>query len=332
MKKLRFALPKGSLNNENRWNTEALLLQAGFDIKGYSPSSRSYAPKIKNDDELEAIVDRPQNMPPELNDGVFDLAILGSDIKEEWRLAGVDLARLCDLEYGYANLVVAVPASSQADNLGSYLREMSSKEALVCATEYPLITQDRISRNGAFRETFGEGKPVIVTKYGKRGNNPRLRIIESYGATESAVNPKNSADFVVETSSSGGTLKGNSLKAIETLIESSAGLYTTEAVLRDRWKKDKINYVRALLEGAVKARRTDYVVFNLPNEREKEMLEYLKRERLYTKTPTITRSGQYIQVGIEVPMSRWLQIFSALIDHGADDIIRLNPAKIISSG
>lgn len=329
MNKLRFALPKGSLNDKDRWNTEALLVQAGFDIKGYPPSSRKYSPEIRNDLELEAIVDRPQNMPQELADDVFDLAILGSDIEEERRLAGVDLVRLCDLEYGYANLVVAVPDTKQANDFDSYFSEMSSKQVLRCATEYPLITQDRIWRNAVFNEIFGEGKPLIVTKYGRFGENERLVINESYGATESSINPKNSADFIVESTSTGQSLKENSLKPIETLVESSAGLYTTEKVLNDQWKNEKIRYVQALLEGVVKARRTDYIIFNLPTELERKMLEYLQKEKLYSKEPTITRNGQYIQIGIEITKSKWLNVFRDLRRFGAEDIMRINPTQII---
>ena len=330
MNKLRFALPKGSLNQEGRWSTEELLLQAGFDIRGYSPSSRSYAPKITNDSELEAIVDRPQNMPPELKDGVFDLAILGSDIAEEWKLGGVNLERVCDLEYGYADLVVAVPVSSQAQDFDSYLEEMSSTDVLRCATEYTLITQDRVSRSPVFRTTFGDGKPVMVTKYGLFGDNGRVLVKESYGATESAVNPKESADFVVETSQSGESLRKNFLKPVGVWIKSSAGLYTTKEVLEDRWKYNKIQYVKELLQGVVKSKSTDYIIFNLTEKNEQKMLGYLEGEQLFSKTPTITRNDQYIQIGIEVPKSRWLEVFRSLKQYGAEDIMRIKPNQIIS--
>lgn len=329
MKKLRFALPKGSLNDSSRWSTEALLRQAGFDIFGYAPSSRSYSLRIRNEPELEAIVDRPQNMPTGLKNGVFDLAILGADIAEEWRLAGIDLVRLCDLEYGYANLVVAVPNSVNVNGLGSYLSEMFSKAIIRCATEYPLITQDRISRNGAYQQLFGNKKPIIIAKYGNFGDNPRLAIIESDGATESAAYSKKSADFIVETSSSGKTLEENNLRVIETLLESSAGLYTTEEVLRDSWKADKVDFVKTLLEGVVKARKTDYIVFNLPKEREQEMLAYLQREGLFAKEPTVSRNENYLQIGIEVPKSRWLEVVPNLKKYGAEDILRFKPTQII---
>jgi ATP phosphoribosyltransferase len=329
MKKLKFALPKGSLNDLNRGNTEALLKEAGFDIQGYSPSSRSYSPIIKNDLELETIVDRPQNMPLSLKNGIYDLGILGEDIAEENRLARIDLMRLCDLEYGYADLVVAVSNSSNFTDLDSYLIRISTKEIIRCETEYPFITQDRIYRNQTYQKLFGNKKPVIVSKYGRFGDNPKLIITQSEGATESAINPKQSADFIVESSSSGKTLGENNLKAIETLLKSSAGLYTTEEVLKDSWKADKIDFVKTMLEGVIKARKTNYIVFNLPRQKERTMLDYLEREKLFAKEPTITKDGRYLQIGIEVLKSRWAEIVYGLKKKGAEDIIRFEPTQII---
>ncbi len=269
-------------------------------------------------------------MPRELRDGVFDLAILGQDIAEEWRLAGFGLDKISDLEYGYANLVVAVPDTLNVRNLNSYLKRVSKKNIVRCDTEYPFITQDKIYKNKKYRELFNQGKPMIVSKFGKIGKNTRLIINDSYGATESAVNPKQSADFIVECSSSGKTLDENNLKAIDTLIESSAVLYTTEEALRDPWKNKKIDFIKTMLDGVVKARKTDYIVFNIPNKKKEQMLKYLRREKLYTKEPTITANeGNYLQIGIEILKSKWLNIAYGLKRHGADDIVRLDPSQII---
>lgn len=328
MNKLCFALPKGSLNDSSRWSTEDLLKEAGFDIKGYAPSSRSYSPVIANDSELEITIDRPQNMPPDLRDRIIDLAILGRDIAEEWRLAGVNIIRLCGLEYGYVNLVVAVPDSLGIEDFDSYLKKMPTVKVIRCATEFPLIAQDRIFRSQIYNQLCGNKKPIIVTRYGQFGDNPKLIITESYGATESAIK-KGSADFIVEVSASGKTLAENGLKPIGTLLESSAGLYTIEDVLKDSWKAEKINFIKALLEGVVKARKTDYLWFNIPKEREQLMLEYLQREKLFAKEPAIIRNGQYLQISIEIPKSRWLEVMYGLKKNGAEDIIRLNPAQII---
>lgn len=333
MKKLRFALPKGSLNKEGRWSTEALLKQAGFDIVGYEPSSRSYAPKIKDVPfKLESIVDRPQNMPQELNEGVIDLGILGTDIAEEWRLAGVNLVKICDLGYGYADLVVAVPIESSRLDLNSYLSSMSDKRILRCATEYPFVAQEKISKIPAYQSKFGSKKPMIKSKYGTFGENQRLVIIESYGATESAVNPKKSADFLVECTSTGTTLKENGLKPIETLIESSAGLYSTEEVMKDAWKADNILFISDLLQGAVKARKTYFMVFNVQRDgSEGDMVRYLKENKLCAKEPTVNEGTSYSQFQIQVPKDRVLRVLRDLRSFGAEDINILQPSLTITS-
>jgi ATP phosphoribosyltransferase len=329
MKELRFTLPKGSLNENGRWSTEEFLLRAGLDIKGYSPSSRNYSPTIKNDAELEAIVDRPQNMPRKMSKCMYDAGIFGYDIAEEFgRLAGIGLVKVCGLEYGYANLVVAVGKNALTDSLDRYIA--NAELPIECATEYPLITREKISQNKAYKERFGSIMPMIETsKYGNIGQNSQFRITELWGATESAIKPNGSADIIVECTSTGQTLAENGLVAIETLMESSAGLYTTEKALSDSWKAEKINYLKELFMGVAKARKTDYIVFNIARENGENMLRYLQQENLYSKEPTIIRGGRYEQISIEVEKQRWLSIYGGLRKNGAEDIIRMKAEQII---
>ncbi|MBD3313457.1 hypothetical protein GF345_03375 [Candidatus Woesearchaeota archaeon] len=324
-RRLRFALPKGSLNTTGRWSTESLLKEAGFDIKGYSPESRSYSLIIANDEELEAIVDRPQNMPADLRDSIIDLAIMGKDIAEEWNLADARMVRLCSLGYGYADLVLAGPSCITRDG---FYADLKREKEIRLATEYPLITQDWLENNESYILSFGNKKPLLIAKYGITGANEKIRITESYGATESAI-AKGSADFIVECISSGETLAKNELKPIEILLQSSAGLYTTEDALSDPWKADKIGFVRTLLQGAVKARDTDYIIFNVRKSREEKIKDYLQKERLFSKEPTVIRDGEYLQVGIEIARSRWTQVAYGLRSNGAEDIVRMNPVQII---
>ena len=71
MKKLKLGLPKGSLQE----TTYALMKKAGFTIQG---TSRSYMPSI-DDDELEIILVRAQEMARYVGQGVLDCGITGLD-------------------------------------------------------------------------------------------------------------------------------------------------------------------------------------------------------------------------------------------------------------
>jgi ATP phosphoribosyltransferase len=332
-KRLRFALPIGSLNDGERGYTEELLKLAGFDIFGYNPKSRVYAPIIRNDSELEAIVDRPQNMPPKLEAGTYGLAILGSDIACEWSLAGVKLELVCNLSYGSSKLVAAVDNSVKANDLDSFIRDFfkdgAENKTLVCATEYPLITSEKISLSKSYKELFGRAKPLIRTKYCTKGENKFFEIVESYGATESAINPQKSADLIVETTSSGKTLLENGLKPIGTIFESSAGLYTTQRALKDDWKREKIEFVRDMLLGAVRGMNYDYVIFNVEAGKKEPMDDYLKRERLFASEPTVNKGDKYVQFSIQIPKTEWPKTMYGLKQNGAEEIIRLNPYQVI---
>jgi len=148
-------------------------------------------------------------------------------------------------------LVVAAPKTIDADNLSDYLLKMSNGKKIICASEYPLIANKKISNDKAYRKLFGDKKPVIVTKYGKIGENDMLEIFESDGATESGVNvpfeSMRSADFIIETKGSGKTLEDNGLKTIETVIETYAGVYTTSKILSDQRKAEEIERIVNIL-------------------------------------------------------------------------------------
>ena len=71
MNKLKIALPKGSLEQA----TYDLFKKAGFAI---GASARSYAPTA-DDEELEVVLFRPQEMPRYIEDGIVDCGLTGRD-------------------------------------------------------------------------------------------------------------------------------------------------------------------------------------------------------------------------------------------------------------
>ena len=74
---------KGSLNNVN-CNTHKLLVDAGYEVKGYEPGNEDYEINVLNDPEIKAYLTRPQSAPVELNRKMVDVAIIGEDwVKEE---------------------------------------------------------------------------------------------------------------------------------------------------------------------------------------------------------------------------------------------------------
>ena len=105
-KVLKLGLPKGSLQD----STLELFANAGFH---FSVQSRSYFPSI-DDDELEAILIRAQEMARYVAQGAFDAGLTGKD----WIIeTDSDVVEVADLVYSKASMrpvrwVLAVPESS----------------------------------------------------------------------------------------------------------------------------------------------------------------------------------------------------------------------------
>ncbi len=68
MNQIKLGLPKGSLNNVDRGNTNKVFTDAGYDIRGYTPSKESDRKlRIANDPEILPFLTRPQSTPVELS-------------------------------------------------------------------------------------------------------------------------------------------------------------------------------------------------------------------------------------------------------------------------
>ena len=86
--KLKLGLPKGSLQEP----TFALFGRAGYSLK---VSTRSYQPVI-DDDTIEPILLRPQEIPIYVQEGVLDAGLTGKDWIED---AGAGVHEVCELRY-----------------------------------------------------------------------------------------------------------------------------------------------------------------------------------------------------------------------------------------
>src|SRR5439155_22379453 len=77
-------------------------------------------------------------------------------------------------------------------------------------------------------------------------------IVEfSWGATE--VKPPQLADAIVEVTETGSSLRANKLRIIETVLESNTQLIANVNSWKDPEKRQKLEDMRMLLEGAINA-------------------------------------------------------------------------------
>lgn len=195
--------------------------KAGFSI---SVAERSYFPSI-DDPEIEPVLLRAQEMARYVETDL-DCGITGEDWIQE---SGAKVTRVGELIYAKQSLrpvrwVVAVPNGSAVKNV----KDLAGKQV---ATELKKVT-----------EKFFKDKKV----------KPSPIVEFSWGATEVKV-AQGLVEAIVELTETGESLKANKLKIIATVCESTTKFIANRNSYKDEWKKNKINQIFTLLQGAIAA-------------------------------------------------------------------------------
>ncbi|MHB2007984.1 MAG: ATP phosphoribosyltransferase, partial [Acidobacteriaceae bacterium] len=67
------------------------------------------------------------------------------------------------------------------------------------------------------------------------------------------VKPPVLADAIVEVTETGSSLRANRLRILETVLESETQLIANTVAYKDPWKKDKLDKIALMLQGAIAA-------------------------------------------------------------------------------
>lgn len=257
--KLRLGLPKGSLQEA----TYSLFERAGFSIRS---SLRSYKPLV-NDLELEPILLRPQEIPIYVENGALDAGLTGFDWVSD---TGVDVVELCELRYSKltANPIRVVMAVA-ADSPYQSVRDLEGKRF---STEYVRLTERFLAEHGVAAE-----------------------VEFSWGACEVKV-PEGLVDAIVVNTETGSSLRAHNLRIIEDLLVSTTRLVANKAAMADDWKKEKLQNLHILLEGAMNASRMVGLKMNVPVAQQTEILALLPA----LKNPTISPLSDTAWVAVEI--------------------------------
>ena len=287
--KLKLGIPKGSLEQA----TIELFRKAGFNIR---TSSRSYFPSI-DDEEIECMLIRAQEMARYVEDGVLDAGLTGRDWVEE---SGARVETLCDLIYakqsfGKVRWVLAVPESS-------IFKSVQDLEGKIIATELVETTKRYLQRNG-------------VT----------AKVEFSWGATE--VKPPVLADAIVEVTETGASLRASNLRIIETVLESNTQLIGNIDSVREEWKRRKLDDIKMLLEGAINALGKVGLMLNVLRENLSAVLAILPA----LKKPTISQLSDegWLALNTVLDESTVRHIIPRLKEAGAQGIVEYPLNKIV---
>jgi ATP phosphoribosyltransferase len=287
--KLKIGLPKGSLQEV----TLNLLAKAGFN---FSVRERSYFP-ASDDDELEAILIRAQEVARYVADGVLDIGITGKD----WIMEnGVDVVEVAELIYSKTSFrpvrwVVAV--SEQSD-----IRTVAD------------LNGKRIATEG-----------VNLTKNYLKKHNVNAEVEFSWGATE-AKTPE-LVDAIVEITESGSSLRANKLRIVDTVLESTVRLIANNESYQNTWKREKVQNIALLLQGAIQASGKVGLKMNLKKSNIEKVMQILPAMKRPTISPLAGNEWVALETIIDEKIVR--EIIPQLKRAGAQDIIEYPLNKVI---
>ncbi|MFC1510901.1 ATP phosphoribosyltransferase [Candidatus Margulisiibacteriota bacterium] len=289
-KKLKIGLPKGSLQE----STLELFKKAGWIIKA---SSRSYYPAV-DDPELEVMLIRAQEMARYVENDILDCGLTGSD----WVLeSGCKVKTVSDLVYAKQGLrkvrwVLAVPE-------GSKVKSVKLLKGKRIATEL-----------------------VNVTKKYLKAKKVNAKVEFSWGATEAK--PPELADAIVELTETGSSLKANRLKIIDTVLESNTVVIASKECLSDAWKKEKLNNLILLLEGALQAESKVGLKMNVMKSRLRNVVRILPA----LQTPTVSELSDLSWVDVDTVVDEKIvrELIPKLKKAGARGIVEYPLNKVIN--
>lgn len=290
MKKLKLGLPKGSLQEA----TFSLFEKAGFKVR---VSSRSYFPTI-DDEEIEIVLLRAQEMSRYVEDEALDCGITGADWIEE---NGSKVERLADLLYAKQSAskvrwVLAVPEESSVKSV----KDLKGKRI---ATELASATKKYLKKNKVSAE-----------------------VEFSWGATEAKV-ASGLVDAVVELTETGSSLRANKLRIVSTVCESTTQFIANRKSTSDPWKRKKMDQIILLLKGALEAENMVGLKMNVREKDLKKVLSVLPA----LQNPTIAPLSQKGWIAIETVITENVvrTLIPRLKDAGAQGIIEYALNKLI---
>jgi len=286
---LNIGLPKGSLQD----STLHLFRKAGFNI---TVGSRSYIP-VMDDPELSGLLIRAQEMARYVQDGILDVGLTGRD----WVLEqNARVKEVCTLLYARGGLrpvrwVVAVPEESPIKSL----KDLQGKRV---ATELVQFTKRYLKKKGI-----------------------EAQVEFSWGATE--VKAPRLADAIVELTETGSSLRANKLRIVETILESTTVLIANRESWKDQRKRQKIENIAMLLQGALRAEEKVGLKMNVCRDDIDRIIEVLPSLQNPTIS-TLSKAG-WFSLEVIVDEKKVRELIPLLKSRGASGIVEYPLNKVI---
>src|SRR5438876_3514178 len=288
-KVLKLGLPAGSLQEA----TAELFRKAGYKI---TFASRSYYPAI-DDPEVHCTLIRAQEMPRYVEDGSLDCGLTGYD----WILENdAKVKELSELVFSKVSKrpvrwVLAVPNDSPIHSV----HDLQGKRI---ATEV-----------------------VNLTRRWLAGHGVEAHVEFSWGATE--VKPPRLADAIVEVTETGSSLRANNLRIVAELLQSTTRFISNEQAYADPWKKQKMDDLVLMLQGAMAAEGKVGLMLNVQKSDLPAVLQILPA--LQKPTVSSLSDEAWVAVNTILDENTVRHIIPQLKQAGARGIVEYPISKII---
>ena len=286
---LKLGIPAGSLQEA----TAALFRKAGYRI---TFSSRSYYPTI-DDDEIECLLIRAQEMARYVEQGILDAGITGHDWVLETEADVVEISELVfsKVSRGPVRWVLCVPNDSPVKSI----KDLEGKRI---ATEAVGLTKRYLAKHGV-----------------------NAAVEFSWGATE--VKPPRLADAIVEVTETGSSLRANDLRIVDEVLQSTTRLIANKKAYTDPWKKVKLDNVALMLESCLAAEAKVGLMMNVRRENLDAILDVLPA--LLKPTISALSDPEWIDVNTIIEESVVRSIVPQLKAAGAKGIVEYAINKLI---
>jgi ATP phosphoribosyltransferase len=286
---LKLGIPAGSLQEA----TAQLFKRAGFNI---TFSSRSYYPAI-DDDEIECLLIRAQEMARYVEQGILDAGITGYD----WVLeTNARVVEICELRFskvsrGPVRWVLCVPNDSPVQTV----KDLQGKRI---ATEAVGLTKSYLARHGV-----------------------EALVEFSWGATE--VKPPRLADAIVEVTETGSSLRANNLRIVDEVLQSTTRMIANEQSYADPWIRQKLDSIALMLQSCLKAEGKVGLMMNVPRADLDKILALLPA--LQKPTVSALSDPAWVDVNTILDESTVRVLVPQLKAAGANGIVEYPISKII---
>lgn len=286
---LKLGIPKGSLQDA----TIDIFKEAGYNIR---VNNRNYYPTI-DDDEISCMLIRAQEMARYVAGGELDCGLTGLDWIKENR---ADVIELCELEYAKSSFATIKWVLAVKEN--SPYKTVKDLEGKTIATEVVNLTKDYLASHGV-----------------------NANVEFSWGATE--VKVPDLADAIVEITETGSSLRANSLKIIDVVLETTTRFIANKEAYEDPKKRKKMQNIIMMLQSVLNAVPKICIMMNAKEADLSKILEILPSEN-----PTISHlaKGDWVDIMAVVDKKMLRDILPKLKECGAKSIVEIPVSKIIN--